>query len=559
MRLPGPDAPSRVSKRAGVVLLALALTFAVFSSTRGITDETVVSLHGDMPRHMMNGVFLWDFARSGAMWSVDDAVAYAREYFVRYPALSLGHHPPLVAALLVPFYAVAGVSVFSARLAIVCCMLVSVLGLFSLTRRLYDTTVAGWAALLFAAQPFIAPYGQEVMSEAPVLALVLLTLDTLLRFCATGRTRHYAAFVLLAAATLYAKQLAAFLFPLFALVLVLCVQRSRLLKADVVLWTVGGAVLCVPIVAATLILSPFNVALVAGAVPALVSSDVDVRLPITVLASLLDTQLSVLLLVAMVAGIILSIVRRDGRIVLPIAWFAVVIGSVTVLIGPFEAPRYAILAVPAYCLSAATLALAGGPTVVGRLAIVLLAASVLWDARLASQVRPVGAGGYEAAAMYAASRTDSPTVLYSGSVDTGYFVFFTRKHDAGGRSIVLRADKTLTTSMMGSLDIENRVSSVDDIHQLLRRYGTRIVVIEDRPTGSASLDLLREELRTTRFIERRRFPIVTRDRRLAGTDLVAYEYVDATRPDPHAAIDVGLPLIGRNIQLTLGDLLEDGP
>lgn len=538
-----------------MVLLAAALALAAFFSTRDLMSEAAVSLHGDMPRHMMNGVFLWDLIRSGAVFSVDGAMTYAREYFVRYPALSLGHHPPLLAGLLVPFYAVTGISVLTARLAIAASMLVATAALYSLTRRLYGDVVAGWTALLFAVQPFMVPYGQQVMSEAPMLALVLLTVDALLRFRLSSRTRDYALFVGLAVATLYAKQIAIFMFPTFALTLLIGAPwlRRRLLRRDVVLLTMAGALLCVPIIAATFVLSPYNIAVVAETATADVG-DVTATAAEMVLPSIFEAQFSWPLLLAMIGGIVVSAARRDRRMLFVLFWIAMVIGGVALLIGPYEAPRYAILAVPAYCLCAATLLTIEGH-VWRRGATVVLALVAAWDAWAAASIRPIGAGGYEAAAQYVIGRGDSPTVLYSASIDTGYFVFFVRKHDVGGRQIVLRADKMLTTSMMGDLSVEERIDSPDAIYPLLQTYGTRLVIIEDQETGSDALDWLRDELHGEHFVERLRLPVETRDRRLDGVDLVVYEYLDATPPAPDAEIDVSLPIIGRDIHVSLAELL----
>lgn len=575
----GPNDHARVGARTGYALLVLALIAGVTFCTRELTDETALSFHGDMPRHMMNGVFLWDLLSSGALRSVDDAMAYAREYYVRYPALSLGHHPPLLAVLLVPFYAVFGVSVFSARLAIVVCIVVTIAYLFSLARRIYGPTVAGWTALLFAVQPFIVPFGQQVMTEALELAIVLAAVDALLRFCRSERTLHYGVFVVLAVASLYAKQLAALLFPLFAGTLAVRLPSARLLRADVVTWTAVGVLLSIPAVVGTILLSPYNVewilnalmaaagdlgdgfrrpSIVAGATSGGIAMITPLLASLASVTELVGPQTTPAILLAMLGGVVSAVMQRDARIIFSLAWLSLVIGSVAMLIGSHEASRYAVLAVPAYCLCAASLAADNRRPAARRIGLALLVAVVVWDGRLAARVRPTGGGGYETLAAYAVNRTDSPTVLYSGSVDTGYFVFFGRKHAGAHRPIIMRADKMLTTSMMATLDAEEHIERPSDIYQLLERFGTRLVVIEDRATGARALDWLRTELQGDRFVERMRSPITTQDRRLAGVDLVAYEYLAATPPATDAVIDTAIPLIGRDIRVKLSDLMGPG-
>ena len=56
-------------------------------------DEGTLTAN-DAPRYLMDGVFLYDFLGSGTAWTPDSAVGYAEHYFARYPALSLGIHPP---------------------------------------------------------------------------------------------------------------------------------------------------------------------------------------------------------------------------------------------------------------------------------------------------------------------------------------------------------------------------------------------------------------------------------------------------------------------------------
>jgi hypothetical protein len=189
----------------------------------------------------------------------------------------------------------------------------------------------------------------------------------------------------------------------------------------------------------------------------------------------------------------------------------------------------------------------------------LLAAAVLFQIWDAWRVVPVGASGYEDAAEYVLAGTPAPTVLYSASVDTGYFVFFIRKHDPEQQVAVLRSDKLLTTSRMAEVSIEDRISSPEEVYPLLRTFGTRYIVIEDRPSGSRVLDWLRAELLTARFAERLRVPVRTSDRRLQGVSLVVYEFLDAGPADPNAELDLNLPLVGRSIRVRLSDVVGSVP
>ncbi len=533
------------------ILLISALLAAAFVSTRSITNEGAVSLQGDMPRYMMNGTFIYDFLASGGASSIDGVREYAQHYYARYPALSLGHHPPLLPIILVPFYAVFGVSVLAARLAIVACYLLSAWLLFAIARRLYDEMVGAWAALLFVTNPFIAEFSQAVMSEIPMLMCVLLAMHCLLRFREHGLRRDYALFVVMAATSLFAKQLAVFVFPVYAALLIDKRGRSLLFRRDIAAWTLAGAVLVLPAVVMTLALSPFNVAVVVDAYLSgrgLASAGSSLR-------TILAYQVKPGLALAVAAGVVVSVLRRDRRVALGLIWTVAVVGSVVFLIGDVEPDRYSISAVPAYCLCAASLAAAQSRNA-RRLGIVALAAAVGWQSWSVRGVQPEGAEGFESAAQYVLAGQEPATVLFSSSVDTGYFAFFMRKHDATGQTVVLRADKLLTTSLMSAASVRDRIQSPDEIYPLLKTLGTRFIVIEDRPSGSIVLDWLRTELLHDRFAERRRIPIGTSDRRLHGVSLIVYEFLDATPPDPAAAIDIDIPLVGQHVHVPLAALLS---
>jgi hypothetical protein len=543
----------------GPTLLAAALLVAVVVGSRGITDEGAVMQKGDMPRYLMNGLFLYDFLGSGTAWTFDSAKSYAEHYYARYPALSLGHHPPLLPISLVPFYALLGVSVFAARVAIIVFFVLSVVLYYTLVRRLYDADVAGWACLLFASSPGIATFAQAVLSEMLTMALVLAALNALVRFRDSGRTRDYLLFVMAAVASLLARQLAVLMFPAYAALLLTGGGWTRVARRDVVVITLAGALLVAPIAVATLVFSPFNVTVVQR----VFSGGLGVSRWRAVLVPVVDAGLRPALGLLAAAGLLMAIVQRDRRILAGLYWIVSVLAGVFFVTGPVEPGRYSILAVPAYCLCAASLLGMDRPRRFRERLTVVLTFTVMWQFWWGRGMRPPSAGGYEEAARFVLANPGSPpapTVLYSASMDTGNFVFFVRKHDPAGRLAILRSDKLLTTSLMGQLSVEDRIASPSEIYTLLDRYGTKFVVIEDRPSGSVVLDWLRDELKGSRFIERRRIPIAGAGSPLTDPSLAIYEYTGARSPDPDAEIDIRIPLVGREIHVRLSDLVASvGP
>lgn len=538
---------STTRSRIGLVIACLA---ACLLGSPGLLDEASVTLHGDMPKYLMNGVYMLDVLRDRPFGSLDTFLEYTQLYYARYPALTLGHHPPLLSAMEVPVFAALGVSVVSARLVVFVSYVASVALLFLLVNRL-DGWIAGLVAALFlATSPQTVLLGRSVLSEMPTVALILAAVYALQRFCATERRLPLAAFVAAATLSLYAKQLAVLMFPAYFVAALLALGPRRLLRRDV-LWAAGVIVAAaLPLVPMTFILSKANVT---WTVAALQHAN---RQPASQLMWIATkAQLAVPVLLLAIVGLARLALQRDLRAAVFATWALGVIVGVS-FIGRSEPGRYAVLAVPALCaLAAATVVDVKGRTLRAT-AIALCVLAGGYQATIAARVSVEGAGGYEEAARFVLESDPGTTVVFSGDVDTGFFTFFIRKHDADRRLVVLRADKIFTTSRMANVSFRDRIESPEEIYVALRRLGTRYVVIEDRPTRSAVLTWLQEELRTSNFVERWRRPIETRDPRLRGRSLVIYEFLGAGPPDPDAELSMDLPLVGRSLAVRLSDLIQ---
>jgi hypothetical protein len=316
----------------------------------------------------------------------------------------------------------------------------------------------------------------------------------------------------------------------------------------------GGLALAIPAAIMTIRLSPYNFQYVRYR---LFEADWPDGVVGRVMSLIYQEQLAWPIVATFAAGVLASAGRRDGRVWLTLGWVVTVSAGVIVAIGAAEPARYSIAALPGYALGAASLAAVARTRATRGVVALLLAGLTVSQLSAARNVSPIGGSGYEQAAELVLAQPRAATMLYSASVDTGYFVFFVRKHDAEPRHVVLRSDKVLTTSLMGRVSVEDRIQAPNEIYPLLQTYGTRYVVIEDRPSGSIVLDWLRTELESENFIERRRIPIVTRDTRLQGVDLVVYEYRDAQLPDLDAVVDMRIPLVGEEFRMPLADLINE--
>jgi hypothetical protein len=522
---------------------------AVVLFGRGATDEGAVSLQGDMPRYMMNGVYFLDLIGD---FSFTDIVAYTQRYYFRYPALSLGHHPVLVSLAEVPAFALLGVSVLSARVTILAFAIVLVVCWFRLIEQLADRRTAILGSLLLITTPRVVQLAQMVLSEIPTLALVVMAFYYLHRFCVTLARRDLVVFAAAAVLSLYAKQVAIFMVPIYLAYLLAQLGPRVFIRRDVLLVGVIAFVCALPLVPMTLMLSRFNVTVVTQWVPQ--EKGRFTLHNVLLYIQGLSRQVTVPVLVLSAVSALLALARRDRRLLLCGIWIVLFYLQIT-LVGVGNV-RIATYWIPAFSLLAAGLVLGGTSRTWRRVSTTAVATVIAYQAVISAGIRPEHAEGYEEAAQYVVEHSRSDSVLYSAAIDTGYFVFFTRKHDPERRLVVLRADKVLTTSRMGELAFESRLKNAEEIVPIMRRFGVGHVVIEETTYPEGPLTWLQEVLQTDQFVLRRRIPLETTDRRLAGTSLAVYEYRGHTAADRDAIIQMNIPLVGRSIAMRIGDLLE---
>ncbi len=165
---------------------------------------------------------------------------------------------------------------------------------------------------------------------------------------------------------------------------------------------------------------------------------------------------------------------------------------------------------------------------------------------------PTFADGYEQTAKYVVENPKGESVLFMSKVDTGYFVFFVRKHDPHKNMVVLRADKLLVTSSMNFI-VEERITTRDEI---LDDYGIGYVVIEESEFKSSPLIWLKEEVKSNKFILRKKVPILSSDYRLQDVSLAIYEYKEYTPPKHGKVLHMDIPLMNDSIQVKFDDLLH---
>ena len=529
------------------IYIAIICIVIITLSMKGITDEGTVSLNGDMPRHMMNGVYFYDLIRN---MPFTHFLEYTFEYYARYPALSLGHHPLLLGVAEVPFYALFGVSVFSARLTIIFFMIIAGLVWFLLIKEIYDKEVAFVSSLLFITTPFIVDYSRIVMCEVPTLALIIVTVYLFYKYCKLSKKRYAVAFIASFVLSLFSKQTAVFMVPLFLIYYLLTKDVRRLLTKKVIISCIIITLLILPLILVTLKFSQLNV----GWIKETIFSNIGLNRLSDPLKTIWQNHFTFPVLILSLIGICLSIFKRDKRAIVFILWITCFYLMITLL--GVQAPRYSIYWIPPFSLFAATVFNVFCFRLWKILFSIILIIIVTYQFTIVSQKELEYAKGYEEAARYVIDNRKGASVLFSSKVDTGYFIFFTRKLAPWKEMVILRADKLLVTSQMRTI-IEERIAKREDIYEILQDFGTGYVVIEEKEYRSPPLRWLMEEVKSDKFILRKSIPMRSNNHRLNDVELGIYEYKGYTQPKRGKILRMNIPLMGDSISVKFDDLLHN--
>jgi hypothetical protein len=530
-------------------VLTLICSMVIILSVKGIVDEGIISMNGDMPRHLMNGVFFHDFVRDSAFAHPQE---YAYQYFARYPALSLGHHPLLLAVAEAPFYALFGISVFSARMSIVFFMLLASISWFLLVRSIYDETIASYATFLFITTPFIVEFSQLVMTEIPTIALIILTVFFLNKYCETEEKKYAYAFAISLCLSVYSKHIAVFLFPVSLFYLIIKKGPRGLVHREILYISVMIVTLLTPLLLITLKFSHHSIEYVSKAATIKPKAD-----KLSFYANALwKYHITLPVLILSIISFLLSVFRRDKRVIIFVLWM-VCLFVMDTYIG-WKVPRYAIYWIPVYCLFASTIFIIFDSRFWKIFVSVILIIVAGYQFIVSYQKRLEFAYGYEDAAKYVVDHSTGGNILYSSIMDTGYFIFFLRKHNPPRDLIVLRANKILATSEMHRI-VENRTKDRKEIYEMLNNYGVKYVVLEDkkvRHKKARALKWLNEEVRSDKFALLKEIILRSNDPGVNNVPLRIYEYKGYASPNEGQIIRMNIPLMGDSIEIPLHDLLR---
>lgn len=538
------------------LLLASLIALAALILLRGLGNDSLG--FPDADRILMDSVFLRDLLVD---LPLADPIGYTKDYFVQYPALSIGYRPPFfpfVAALL---QLLVGPEMWATRLALFGFVLVGVASSYFWIRRHYGPWPAWGATALWLTTPYLAQWGWYTMAELTVLSMALLAANLFDKYLAEGKPALLYWSVLAVALAAWTKQTALFLLPWFA---AMALAEGRFLailrRREAWIAAFGLGVLLAPLVAMTLMLGDLNLEQSVGGTNRWTLANWTVRLK-TILHHLTPPLLALSVVGAIWAGL-----KRD-RHGLPFALLIVVVYGVFSYISGkndrypiFWVPAFALFAVlPFHFLSQRLPAKATVPAL--ALGVGVLAA---YQGSLAFTKTPSYATGYKEAAAYVLDSSETP-IVFVDAYNNGYFTYFTRALDQGRSMVVLRGDKLLSSSAINmATKVEVHAEGRQEIEEIFRSLGVSLIVVEERNyTGLDVHDELRRFLKTDSFELVQAIPIHSNRTvsvladfpPLGGQDLLVYRYKDA-KTLTSGVVSLRLPVVGQTLSVDMETMME---
>lgn len=166
----------------------------------------------DAPRHALDGVFYLDFFKD---LPFKDPIAYAYEYYVHYPALTILFYPPFFAVIEAAFYSIFGISHSTAQLTVSFFVFLTGLGAFQLSRRWLPVGHALSVALLLMGCYELALWGRQVMLDVPAYAFLLWSAVILFQYLDTQSSKLLYILAIVFSLGVYTKLNIIFIFPIY--------------------------------------------------------------------------------------------------------------------------------------------------------------------------------------------------------------------------------------------------------------------------------------------------------------------------------------------------------
>jgi hypothetical protein len=466
----------------------------------------------DAASFALNGALIHDYVASGAHQS---PMAFANEWFRRYPALTISLYPPIFPIAEALAFTLFGFSHPVAQGTVAAFVGVAAFGGFRLARYAVGPLEATAGVLLMFAAPGVLLWSRQVMMEVPALAFLLLASCWFLRYLAHRRARDLMAAAVLTLAAVYTKQTAIFVAPAFPITLVACAGWHSLRCKAVWIAAAIGVLGLLPLAVFTFLSAreTLDIALGqgiaaqaanAGAAGGLFAQarEYVLALPEVVGWPALIGSIAYL---ALIAGRGWARETERHLAVLMLAWFGCDWLSVSVT-AHFEA-RYAMaLAVPCAILTLLLLSrLVPQPFRPGT----VLAAGILAFVIAIATHGVNRMSGYDKVAEYILRNSHQDDVIWFQGSESKNLAFSLRSHSPTPKVYLLRAEKFLVHyHIVREWGVADRGWTTAALHAMVDRYGISMVVLQpDFWADLPSMRRMQDYIESDRFKPVAEFPI----------------------------------------------------
>jgi Dolichyl-phosphate-mannose-protein mannosyltransferase len=539
-----PLAPARGSAWKGALpLLVLGIAVVLLFLSAPYRADMWWS---DAPRHAMDGAFFRDLFRDMPVGHLKE---YAMNYYLQYPALATLFYPPLFPLIEAIFFAIFGISSFSAQLAVATFYLAAAWGAYFLMRRWLEPPAALAVSLLFVGSPEVALWGRQVMLEIPACAFLIWSAVVFLRYLDQGKTRMLYSSVLLLVAGAYTKQTVLFILPV--IIGILWMRKGRSILKDRQIW--GSAILfillLIPLAWLSLTFASLNANSVTGGAWT--------QIPVFSLRGWsfylrqFPSQVGWVTFVLAVTGLILGILRRHlqrGEEAFFAGWLAV--GYIFFSLIALKEPRHTVLILLPLAFFAIRGIVGLLPARIGPPVAVAFAVVTLGHTLLRAEVPEMH--GYREAVDYVAKHAPpNSVVLFSGYRD-GPFVFDMRTREDRRDLSVLRADKLLLrVTQRRELGVDELDVTPVETGEMLNRYGVKYIVSQPNFWDDLkNMQMLQNVLHTPQFRLVATIPVVSN---VNHTDRKLEIYENLGTPSRlRERIRLELPIIGVFVEGPIG-------
>jgi Dolichyl-phosphate-mannose-protein mannosyltransferase len=501
----------------------------------------------DAPRHALNGAFVKDFI-AAMPWH--DPKAWAIDYYLQYPSLSILFYPPLFYFVEAVAFAVFGVSHLVAQATVSLFTVLLGAATYGLVRADFPRWTALGASLLVIGAPETAFWGRQVMLDIPAYAALVAGVYFYARYQRSEQTGslYFALIAILAA--IYIKLTAVFLVPVLAVHLVATKGWRALRDRHIVTVGILGILGLMPAMFLTLKFGAVNVQSVAGRSTDLPRSSVAAWV---FYAKLLPDYLGYIAFLLGLGGVVLVLRRRTAPLDASFAWLLLgwlVFGYLFFSAIDVREPRHGIMmAFPLviFAVLAVHRALPArtAPAAIAGLGVATLLYSAIFDP-------PPRIEGYAQAADYVARHAPkNGVVLFSGYRD-GNFVFNLRTHEERRDLWTIRADKLLLRIAIERIrGVQQSNLDEKQIAAALRQYGVSLVVSQPGFwTDLREMARLSTVLHTADFEKTATFDI-TGTVPHADTSIEIYKPTYPVEP-PQRRLRIDMPIIGQSFGGAVG-------